>query len=115
MTFKYLMHEYYSLDLSRKTKNAKYEKMKRGEYQSKVCCYGYRKGPDGRLTIDEEAAAVVRRIVTLTLEAKHAGDIVKILYAGVEEEGIEEIIIGAAGSSVPPDKVMLIPDTPSRL
>lgn len=81
VAFKYLMHEYYSLDLSRKTKSAKYEKMKRGEYQSKVCCYGYRKGLDGRLAIDEEAAAVVRRIFALALEAKHAGDIVKILYA----------------------------------
>lgn len=81
VAFKYLMHEYYSLDLSRKTKSAKYEKMRRGEYQSKVCCYGYRKGPDGRLAIDGEAAAVVRRIFTLALETKHAGDIVKALYA----------------------------------
>lgn len=81
VAFKYLMHEYYSVDLSRKTKSAKYAKMKSGEYQSKVCCYGYRKGPDGRLAIDEEAATVVRRIFALAQEAKHAGDIVKVLYA----------------------------------
>ena len=46
-----------------------------------VTCYGYRKGSNGRLAIDEEAAVVVRRIFTLALETKHAGDIVRVLYA----------------------------------
>jgi site-specific DNA recombinase len=81
VAFKYLMHEYYSLDLSRKTKSAKYTKMRRGEYQSVVCCYGYKKGADGRLEIDEEAATVVRRIFMLALETKNAQEIVKALYA----------------------------------
>lgn len=81
VAFKYVMHEYYSLDLSRKTKSSKYIKMKRGEYQSKVCCYGYKKGANGRLEIDEEAAKVVRRIFSLSLETKSAQEIVKILYA----------------------------------
>ena len=32
-----------------KTKSAKYAKMQRGEYQSKICPYGYRKSADGRM------------------------------------------------------------------
>ena len=43
VAFKYLISEYYSRDMSIKTKSAKYAKMQRGEYQSKVCPYGYRK------------------------------------------------------------------------
>ena len=40
MAFKYLISEYYSRDMSMKTKSAKYAKMQRGEYQSKICPYG---------------------------------------------------------------------------
>ena len=80
VAFKYLMHEYYSQDLSRKEKTAKYAKMKRGEYQSEVCSYGYRKGANGRLEIDEEAAAVVRLIFELALTMKNAADVVKTLF-----------------------------------
>ena len=43
VAFKYLISEYYSRDMSIKTKSAKYAKMQRGEYQSKICPYGYRK------------------------------------------------------------------------
>lgn len=81
VAFKYLMHEYYSIDLSRKTKSSKYAKMQRGEYQSVVCLFGYRKGANGRLEIDGEAAAVVRMIFYLALEVKNAHDIVKALFA----------------------------------
>lgn len=49
VAFKYLISEYYSRDMSIKTKSAKYAKMQRGEYQSKVCPYGYRKSADGRM------------------------------------------------------------------
>ena len=44
VAFKYLISEYYSRDMSVKTKTAKYLKFQRGEYQSKICPYGYRKG-----------------------------------------------------------------------
>lgn len=37
----------YSRDLSIKYKSAKYVKFRRGEYQSKLCSYGYQKGADG--------------------------------------------------------------------
>ena len=49
VAFKYLISEYYSRDMSMKTKSAKYAKMQRGEYQSKICPYGYRKSADGRM------------------------------------------------------------------
>ena len=65
MAFKYLISEYYSRDMSIKTKSAKYAKMQRGEYQSKICPYGYRKSADGRMEPDPEAAAVVQLIFQL--------------------------------------------------
>lgn len=80
VAFKFLMHEYYSQDISRKGKSAKYAKMKRGEYQSEICPYGYRKGANGRMEIDEEVADVVKLIFELALTMKNAGDIVKALY-----------------------------------
>ena len=40
VAFKYLISEYYSRDMSIKTKSAKHAKMQRGEYQSKICPYG---------------------------------------------------------------------------
>jgi DNA invertase Pin-like site-specific DNA recombinase len=80
VSFKFLMHEYYSKDLSRKEKSAKYIKFQRGEYQSVICPYGYRKGADGRMEIDEEPAAVVRLIFEEALSMKSAQDIVNALY-----------------------------------
>jgi hypothetical protein len=84
VAFKFLMHEYYSQDLSRKTKSAKYTKMKRGEYISEKCAYGYRKGADGRLEIDEDAAVVVRIVFDLARTMKSTTVIVKTLH----EKGI---------------------------
>ena len=55
VAFKYLINEAYSRDMSMKSKSAKYAKMRRGEYQSVVCCYGYQKGKDGRLVPDTYA------------------------------------------------------------
>ena len=43
IAFKYLISECYSRDMSMKTKSAKYAKMHRGEYQSVICPYGYRR------------------------------------------------------------------------
>ena len=48
VAFKYLINEQYSRDMSIKCKSAKYAKMRRGEYQSKECIFGYRKGADGK-------------------------------------------------------------------
>ena len=79
VAFKYLISEYYSRDMSIKTKSAKYAKMARGEYQSKICPYGYRKSADGRMEPDEEAAAVVRLIFTLAAEGTTAAQITREL------------------------------------
>ena len=81
VAFKYLINEYYSKDLSEKSKSAKYLKMRAGEYQSKLCCYGYKKGKNNRMEIDEEAADVVRMIFDLSLKRNSAQQIAKELYA----------------------------------
>ena len=54
--------------------------MRAGEYQSKLCCYGYKKGKNNRMEIDEEAANVVRMIFDLSLKRNSAQQIAKELY-----------------------------------
>ena len=80
VAFKYLISEYYSRDMSIKTKSAKYAKMQRGEYQSKICPYGYRKSADGRMEPDPEAAAVVQFIFQLAAEGINATAITRELF-----------------------------------
>lgn len=81
VAFKYLVGEFYSRDLSIKYKSAKYVKMKRGEYQSKLCPYGYKKGQDGRMEPDEDTAHVVRLIFELAREGRDAQQITQALAA----------------------------------
>ena len=52
VAFKYLISEFYSRDLSQKYTSAKYVKFRRGEYQSRICPYGYQKSADGRMEPD---------------------------------------------------------------
>lgn len=80
VAFQYLISEYYSRDMSMKTKSAKYAKMQRGEYQSKICPYGYRKSADGRMEPDPEAAEVVQLIFQLAADGTNATAITKELY-----------------------------------
>ena len=80
VAFKYLINEYYSRDMSIKTKSAKYAKMQRGEYQSKICPYGYRKSADGRMEPDPKAAEVVRMIFRLSAEGMRAAEIARELF-----------------------------------
>ena len=79
VAFKYLAAEFYSRDLSVKSTTAKMVKMKRGEYQSKICLYGYRKGADGRMEPDEETAPTVRLIFELAAQGRTAAQICKAL------------------------------------
>ena len=81
IAFKYLINEYYSRDLSVKSKSAKYSKMKSGEYQSKICIYGYKKGANNRLEIDEEAAKIVRMIFDMAVNKIPVSKIAKKLYS----------------------------------
>ena len=80
IAFTYFMNEFYSRDLSIKSKSAKYAKMRRGEYQSKICCYGYRKGSDGRMEIDPEAAGVVKEIYAMAAQGRSVTQIIQHLY-----------------------------------
>lgn len=80
VAFKYLINEYYSRDMSIKTKSAKYAKMQRGEYQSKICPYGYRKSADGRMEPDPETADVVRLIFQLSADGVNAAEIARELF-----------------------------------
>lgn len=88
VAFKYLVAEFYSRDLSVKSKSAKYVKMKRGEYQSKICPYGYRKGPDGRMEPDEETAPVVRLIFEMARDGHSTPQIARaLLEKGIQTPG----------------------------
>ncbi len=79
VTIQFLKNEYYSRDLSQKSKSAKYSKMKKGEYIQKNCCYGYKK-EDNTLKIDEPAANTVKLIFQLALQGYNCTQIVKELY-----------------------------------
>ena len=81
VAFKYLVSEFYSRDLSIKYKSAKYVKFRRGEYQSTLCPYGYRKGADGRLEPDEETAPNVLLIFELAASGMSNTQIINELFA----------------------------------
>lgn len=88
VAFRYLISECYSRDMSVKTKSAKYAKMRRGEYQSKRCPYGYQKGDNGRMEIDGQVAGVVRQIFQWAAGGTTAGEITRKLYCeGVPTPG----------------------------
>ena len=77
-----IMNEWYLRDLSRKQKTAIRVKGESGKPTTNAAIYGYKKMPGDKYTwhIDEEAAAVVRRIFRLTIEGKGPYDIARILY-----------------------------------
>lgn len=101
VAFKYLVSEFYSRDLSVKYKSAKYVKMKRGEYQSALCPYGYQKGPDGRLVPDVETAPNVRLIYELAKAGHSIRQIVKaLLERGVPTPGEYKAAKGIGGHDV---------------
>lgn len=77
-----IMNEWYLRDLSRKQKAAVRVKGESGKPTTNCAIYGYKKEPGDKYTwhIDEEAAAVVRRIFRLTIEGKGSYDIARILY-----------------------------------
>ena len=77
-----IMNEWYLRDLSRKQKTAIRVKGESGKPTTNAAIYGYKKMPGDKYTwhIDEEAAAVVRRIFRLTIEGKGPYDIARILF-----------------------------------
>ena len=80
VNFKFLIHEYYSKDLSEKIKSAKHSKMLRGEHKLGICPYGYMKNKANEIVIDEEAANVVRMIFALSIAGNNSSEIAKALY-----------------------------------
>ncbi|GHU80013.1 recombinase [Clostridia bacterium] len=70
MPFRNIMAEWHARDTSRKVKAIYKSKGMNGKHTSSHALYGYRKSPDDKnqWLIDEEAAAVVRRVFQMTLE-----------------------------------------------
>ena len=81
VSFKFLMHEYYSRDLSKKITTAKRMKMQHGMAVSKNGTFGYKLDNGRKMVVDPPAAAVVRLIFSLYSEGKSLADIEKHLYA----------------------------------
>lgn len=79
VAFKYLINEAYSRDMSMKTRSAKYAKMRRGEYQSVICPYGYQKGANGKMEPNPETAPIVRQIFTWAGENVSGAEIARRL------------------------------------
>lgn len=85
-----IIYEAYSKDLSVKTTTAKIIMMKQGKYIGSFAPYGFRFHPTVRnkLMIDEESAAVVRRIFDLTLQGMGSTAIARLLNSeGVPTPG----------------------------
>ena len=77
-----IMSEWYLRDLSRKQRTAIRVKGESGKPTTNCAIYGYKKDPNDKYywLIDEEAAAVVRRIYQLAIEGHGLSDIANILY-----------------------------------
>ena len=84
--FRSLMNDYHLKDLSSKIKSVLHAKMKSGQYLGAYAPYGYRKSEDDkhRLVIDEEAAAVVRRM----FEMRRSGIAYNKITAALNRDGI---------------------------
>ena len=95
-----IMSEWYARDTSRKIKAVLYAKGNSGKHMTNSAIYGYRKSPDDKnlWLIDEEAAAVVRRIFQMTIEGKGPYQIARTLtdekitrpslYAAIRDGGL---------------------------
>ena len=77
-----IMNEWYLRDQSKKVAAAYRVKGKVGKPTSNSAIYGYKKDPEDKdhWLVDEEAAAVVRRIFRLTIEGKGPYNIARILF-----------------------------------
>ena len=77
-----IMNEWYLRDLSRKQRTAIRVKGESGKPTTNCAIYGYKKELGDKYTwhIDEEAAAVVRRIFRLTIEGYGSYEIARILF-----------------------------------
>ena len=79
--FMNVLNEMYLRDQSRKMRTCYRQKGNAGLPTNNLCIYGYRKDPEDRnhWLVDEEAAAVVRRIFELAMECHGPYEIARIL------------------------------------
>ena len=79
--FRNIMNEWYARDTSKKIKSVFKAKGLSGKRMMSNVCYGYLKSEEDKTKwiVDEEAAAVVRRIFEMTLDGKGPYQIAKIL------------------------------------
>ena len=79
--FRAVLGEWYARDCSRKIKAVMDAKGKSGRHLTNSAIYGYRKSADNKneWLVDEEAAAVVRRIFHMTIEGKGPYQIARTL------------------------------------
>lgn len=80
-SFKALLYDLYSRDLSRKVRGAKRFRAERGEHISGLTPYGYVKDSDNKkhLIPDPEAAEIVRRVFQMVGEGLTALQVAKVL------------------------------------
>ena len=79
VALKNLVYNMYSLDLSKKISSAMQTRMKNGTRLPVNARYGYRKGKDGRLEIDPDAAKVVKMIFQMAAEGMSFAEITREL------------------------------------
>lgn len=80
ISFKSLLYDLYSKDLSVKVKSALKVRKERGQYISSNSPFGYTKSCEDRhmLLVEEAEAEVVRRIFTLALQGRSSSEIAKL-------------------------------------
>lgn len=79
--FKSVINDLYAKDISKKIRTVMDTKRKNGQFIGAFAPYGYKKDPDNKnkLVIDDEAAAVVRRIFSMYLKGESMYGIKKTL------------------------------------
>lgn len=82
-SFKALLYDLYSRDLSRKIRSALFFRAKRGDYVAAFAPYGYQKDPGNKhhLIIDPPAAKIVRRIFQMVGNGQTTLQTAKVLNA----------------------------------
>ena len=82
VTFRNLVYDYYSKDLSSKVKSAMRLRQQKGEFLTSVT-YGYTQSPDNRhkMVIDEPAAVIVREIFDAVIAGQSTSEIAASLNA----------------------------------
>ncbi|WP_326974735.1 recombinase family protein [Caproicibacter sp. BJN0012] len=78
-----MMNDFYARDISTKTRDAKKARAKQGMYLAAKAPYGYIKDPADRhhLIVDEDAAAIVRRIFDMAAHGAGYNKIARTLHA----------------------------------